>query len=191
VQNRLTTTDQAWCDELLLALRVRDVPGTRIGEVLAEVQSHLGETGEDPREAFGAPREYADQVATALGVPPAGNGIWRPLLRSLSWRDLAGAAVTGLAAFLLADGLWSLGAGETAVFGLPAWLVALGAALVLAGAIARIGTAARSGRADDTVIDPRTGADMVPFPRSAVALLVAVPLLSLAATLVGGYVVGR
>jgi hypothetical protein len=31
----------------------------------------------------------------------------------------------------------------------------------------------------------------VPFPRSAVALLVAVPLLSLAAMLVGGYLVGR
>ncbi|WP_222266616.1 HAAS signaling domain-containing protein [Modestobacter marinus] len=189
MEYRLTTTDQAWCDDLLLALRVRDVPGARIGEVLAEVQSHLAETGEEPRDAFGAPREYADQVAAALGVS-APDGVWRQLVRGLSWRDLAGAAVIGVATYLLADGLWSLGAGESAVFGLPSWLVALAALLVLGVATARIVTAARSGRDDDAVIDPRTGADMVGFPRSAVALLVGVPLLSLAAMLVGGYLVG-
>ncbi|MGY1837325.1 hypothetical protein ACI79P_19730 [Blastococcus sp. SYSU DS0510] len=42
----LNGTEQAWCDDLLLRLRLRDVPGTRIGEVLAEVQSHVAETGE-------------------------------------------------------------------------------------------------------------------------------------------------
>jgi hypothetical protein len=189
VEYQLTTTDQAWCDDLLLALRLRDVPGARIGEVLAEVQSHLAETGEDPREAFGEPREYADQVAAALGLPAHGAGIWRPLVRSLSWRDLVIALVFGLASFVLADGLWSLGAGESALFGLPAWPVAAAAALVLGVGIARIATAARSGRDDDPVVDPRTGEDMVRFPRSAVALLVAVPLLSLAAMLVGGYLI--
>jgi acyl-CoA synthetase (NDP forming) len=69
VQNRLTGTDRAWCDDLLLALRLRDVPGTRIGEVIAEVQSHVAETGEDPRQAFGTPKEYAAEVAGALGYP--------------------------------------------------------------------------------------------------------------------------
>jgi hypothetical protein len=181
------STAQAWSDDLLLALRLRDVPGARIGEVLAEVQSHVAETGEDPRQAFGEADEYADRVAEALGVAPSGGGTWRQLFRALSWRDVAGSAVIGLAAYLLADGLWSLGAGETAAFGLPAWLATLAAVLVLGGAGAGIVTAARSGRADDAVIDPRTGADMVAFPRSAVALLVAVPLLSLAGMLLGGW----
>jgi hypothetical protein len=191
VEYQLTTTDQAWCDDLLLALRLRDVPGARIGEVLAEVQSHLAETDEDPREAFGEPGEYADQVAAALGLPAHGNGIWRPLVRSLSWRDLAVAVVFGLASFLLADGLWSLGADESALFGLPAWLVVVAAAVVLGVGITRIATAAGSGGDDDAVIDPRTGADMVRFPRAAVALVVAVPVLSLAGMLFGGYLVGR
>jgi hypothetical protein len=181
------STTQAWSDDLLLALRLRDVPGARIGEVLAEVQSHVAETGEDPRQAFGAADDYADQVAEALGVRTSGGGPWRQLVRSLSWTDLAGSLVIGLAAYLLADGLWSLGAQETALFGLPAWAAVLTALLVLGVAVARIVTAARSGRGDDPVVDPRTGADMVPFPRSAVALLVAVPLLSLAAMVVGGH----
>jgi hypothetical protein len=175
---------QAWSDDLLLALRMREVPGARIGEVLAEVQSHVAETGEDPRQAFGEPRAYADEVADALGTPRRGLGA---LLRSVDAGDLTIALTCGLSSFLLADGLWSLGAGETAVFGLPAWLVTLVAVLVLAGAAARTVLTARRDRADDAVIDPRTGADMVPFGRGRVALLVAVPVLSLAAMLLGGH----
>jgi hypothetical protein len=180
------STAQAWSDDLLLALRLRDVPGARIGEVLAEVQSHVAETGEDPRQAFGEADRYAERVAEALGVPASGGGPWRRLVGSLSRGDLVGSAVIGLASYLLADGLWSLGAGETALLGLPAWPAVLIALLVLGVAVAVIVTAARSARADDAVIDPRTGADMVTFPRWAVALLVAVPLLSLAAMAVGG-----
>jgi hypothetical protein len=180
-------TAQAWSDDLLLALRLRDVPGARIGEVLAEVQSHVAETGEDPRQAFGPADDYADQVAEALRVGTSGGGPWRHLVGSFSWPELAGSLVIGLAAYLLADGLWSLGAGETALLGLPAWAAVLAALLVLAVAVARFVTAARSGRGDDPVVDPRTGADMVAFPRSAVALLVAVPLVSLAAALLGGH----
>jgi hypothetical protein len=179
---------QVWSDDLLLALRMREVPGARIGEVLAEVQSHVAETGEDPRAAFGEPRAYADEVADALGTPRRGLGA---LLRSVEVGDLTIALACGLASFLLADGLWSLGAGEDGVLGLPAWLVTVAAVLVLGGAAARTVAAARRGRADDAVIDPRTGADMVPFPRWAVALLIAVPVLALVAMFVGGMLVGR
>jgi hypothetical protein len=176
---------QGWSDDLLLALRMREVPGARIGEVLAEVHSHVAETGEDPRVAFGEPRAYADEVADALGRPRRGL---RSLLRSVDAVDLTLALACGLASFLLADGLWSLGAGEDGVFGLPAWLVTPAAVLVLGGAAARTVGAARRGRQDDAVIDPRTGADMVPFSGWRVALLVAVPGLALAAMFVGGYV---
>ncbi len=182
----LTSTEQAWCDDLLLALRLRDVPGARIGEVLAEVQSHVAETGEDPRQAFGEPGEYADQIAEALGVPASGGGMWRQLVRSLSWRDLAVAAVIGVTCFLLADGLWSLGAGEPGAFGLPAGPVTAVAAAVLAGCAALLAVDARR-EPGDPVIDPRTGEDMARFPRWATALLVAVPLLSLVGMTVGGW----
>ncbi|PKW12682.1 hypothetical protein A8926_0158 [Saccharopolyspora spinosa] len=53
-------------DELLIALRMHEISGERVGEVLAEVEAHVTETGEDPVEAFGRPREYAAQVAEQL-----------------------------------------------------------------------------------------------------------------------------
>lgn len=179
----LNSTDQAWCDDLLLRLRMRDVPGARIGEVLAEVQSHVAETGEHPREAFGAPKEYADQVADALGAPRPG---WRAAVRGLTWQDAVTTVALGLASFSLADGLWALGAGQTATLGLPAWAVCLVAALVLAGCVVRVVTTARHQAQGEEVIDPRTGANMAPFRPRQVAVLVGVPVLMLLGLLVGG-----
>ena len=68
----MTTSVESYRNDLLLALRLRDVPGPRIAEVLAEVESHVGDTAEDPRETFGEPKEYAEQVAAAIGL--AGRG---------------------------------------------------------------------------------------------------------------------
>ncbi|WP_010315838.1 hypothetical protein [Saccharopolyspora spinosa] len=45
---------------------MHEISGERVGEVLAEVEAHVTETGEDPVEAFGRPREYAAQVAEQL-----------------------------------------------------------------------------------------------------------------------------
>jgi hypothetical protein len=182
--NVLNGTEQAWCDDLLLRLRLLDVPGPRIGEVLAEVQSHVAETGEHPRQAFGTPKEYAGEVAAALGMTR--QGALRTLRRGLRWPDLVIALVTGLAAFALASGLWSLGAGEASSFGLPAWAVTAVGALVLAACTARSVLSARDGRSADPVLDPRTGADMAPFTRRQVALLAGLPVLFLAMMVVGG-----
>jgi hypothetical protein len=181
----LNSTDQAWCDDLLLRLRMLSVPGPRIGEVLAEVQSHVAETGEAPREAFGTPKEYAGQVAHALGVTPVRG--WAALRQGLDWRDLLVAVLCGVAGFSLATGLWSLGAGDPTTAGLPTWLVCLGAALVLAACTARFVVRARHDPDADPVVDPRTGADMVPFGRRQVVLLAALPVLSLVGMVVGGY----
>jgi hypothetical protein len=180
----LNSTDQAWCDDLLLRLRMRQVPGRRIGEVLAEVQSHVAETGEHPHEAFGAPREYADEVARALGVTPVRG--WAGLRQWLGWRDLLPAVVCGLAGFALADGLWSLGAGAATTVGLPTWLVCLVAALVLGVSTARFVVTARHDPDADPVVDPRDGADMVPFGRRQVVLLAVLPVLALVGMVVGG-----
>lgn len=53
-------------DDLLRSLRFHEISGERVGEVLAEVEAHVIETGEDPVEAFGKPRDYARQVAAQL-----------------------------------------------------------------------------------------------------------------------------
>ncbi|NIZ90400.1 hypothetical protein [Kineococcus rubinsiae] len=98
---RTDTTEEVaerYCDELLLALRMKDVPGNRIGEVLAEVRDHLASSGEDPVDAFGMPQDYADALT-------AGRSAARWSARAL---DTAGnaAGVAGL--------LWAV-AGVTAL----------------------------------------------------------------------------
>jgi hypothetical protein len=56
--------------DLVVALRARDVPGPRIGEVIAEVEAHLAESGETPTDAFGPPEEYATAIATTIPPDP-------------------------------------------------------------------------------------------------------------------------
>ena len=180
----LNSPELAWRDSLLLRLRMRNVPGARIGEVLAEVQSHVAETGEDPREAFGSPKEYADRIADALGAAPSGG--WRAAVRRLTWRDVVLAVATGLASFALFDGLWSLAEGRTSLFELPAWVVCVVGALVLATCTARFVVAARHEPDGDPVLDPRTGADMTPFTRRQIAVLAGLPVLFLGMAVVSG-----
>jgi hypothetical protein len=64
----MTTLDRKYRDGLTAAMQVRDVPGDRIGEVLAEVETHVAETRKDPRQAFGAPADYARRIAEETGV---------------------------------------------------------------------------------------------------------------------------
>ncbi|ASU79998.1 hypothetical protein CDG81_18960 [Actinopolyspora erythraea] len=61
-------SSEKYRDELTFALRMREVPGKRVGDVLAEVDTHVAETGQDPVEAFGTPWEYAARVAEELGT---------------------------------------------------------------------------------------------------------------------------
>ncbi|GAB3547859.1 fumarate reductase subunit D [Actinopolyspora lacussalsi] len=63
-----TGSSEKYRNELLFALRMREVPGARIGDVLAEVETHVAETGQDPVEAFGTPGEYAARVAEEFGA---------------------------------------------------------------------------------------------------------------------------
>ena len=181
----MTTSVESYRNDLLLALRLRDVPGPRIAEVLAEVESHVGDTAEDPRETFGEPEEYAEQVAAAIGL--AGRGGVRGWLIALE----GPAGLVGLLSLagglLLPTGLFHLGAGTDGPAGLPAAVpVVLGALLWLG-----VGLALRSqltGTAD-RVLDPRTGADMAPaVPRWAGAVTVGALLVPLVLSLVMGVV---
>ncbi|TDD84123.1 hypothetical protein E1202_23995 [Saccharopolyspora karakumensis] len=61
----MMTLDE-YTDDLHKALRFHEISGERMGEVLAEVEAHVAETGDDPVDAFGKPRDYARQVAAQL-----------------------------------------------------------------------------------------------------------------------------
>lgn len=62
-----------WVDDLVLELRLRDVPGDVIGDTLAEVDAHVVDSGTPAHEAFGDPVTYATRVAEhAAKVPPDG-----------------------------------------------------------------------------------------------------------------------
>lgn len=57
------SVDKAWRDELILELRLLDVPGDGIGDALVTVESHVVESGESAQEAFGDARTYARELA--------------------------------------------------------------------------------------------------------------------------------
>lgn len=94
-----------YVNRLVVALRMRDVPGERIGQVVAEVEAHVAESREAPVEAFGPAEEYADRVSSALARPETKRH--RQALRGM----LIGWPTT-LAAMLIADGAAGLAFGQ-------------------------------------------------------------------------------
>jgi hypothetical protein len=146
--------------DLILALRVREVPGDRIGEIVAEVESHVADTGEDPMDAFGRPRDYAASLTSV-------HGRRRPWL-------LLGLSLLGAASgWLLATGVFGLVSGATKG-PLPPW------ADLAVGALLAVPTAVIATRRSNRVLDPRTGENLVPGPRWVVAGLLLVLLLVVA-----------
>ena len=123
-----------YCEDLLLELRLEEVPGRRIGAVLAEVRDHLESSGEDPLEAFGTPRDYA--TALTAGAPAPARSA-RALEQVRQWAG----NTAGVAALLCTlEGATALLSGRPGVLTefqvlLPA-LAALAAPL-LVGGIAR------------------------------------------------------
>lgn len=132
-----TAPTDTYSRKLLIALRGREVPSDRIAEVVAEVESHVAETGEDPHDAFGAPHEYAAVVAASQP---------RRILRVV-----LALALGGLTGWLVATTAASLVRGEGEVFGIAMGL-AVPAVLVLA-----VVTALVAQRHHRPVVDPRTG----------------------------------
>lgn len=153
---------EKYTNDLLLALRVRELPGDRIGEVLAEVESHVADTGEDPYETFGSPRRYAQSIC-----PPRTGAVRR---------DMFGQAVLGaVAGWLLARSTFSLVAGDDSLYGLPVLLVlavGVGAAAAMVAFVRR-----RSA----TIVDPRSGRPLAPSTARATAISLVVLTLAVAA----------
>lgn len=150
----MTTDLDAYRQHLVAALRRYDVPAPRIGEAVAEVESHLADTGEDPVDAFGEPDEYARELS-------------RDARPRTDWTNFVVAVVSfaaaGVATMALLNGRW-----------LPAACAAL--------ALAALGGRLYATRGRNRIVDPRTGATLrLPVPRWAFVVL-AVALTALTVT---------
>ncbi|MGW6131369.1 hypothetical protein ACWFNE_15220 [Cellulomonas sp. NPDC055163] len=93
----MTTTQRvprAWRDELVLALRERDVSGADIGDALAHVESFCADADQGAVEAFGPAREYAASLRLPSGSPTPTTGL--ALSRSTLLRYAAGMLAVAL-----------------------------------------------------------------------------------------------
>lgn len=142
---------------LIFALRMKDVPGDRIGEIVAEVESHVADTGEEPTRAFGAPKMYAHVVTEG-----------RP--RESWWHT----AIIGLGAFVAG---WFVAQGALAVLLGDAYLGQSGWLWLILGLSVALPTAITVRRRSSRIRDPRTGADMVPMARWTIVAFYAAPLV--------------
>jgi len=142
-----------YTDDLVFELRMLEVPGTRIGEILAEVQSHIAETGEDPVDAFGPVKDYARERA-GLEVAAQQGGFLTRLFHGHWLMFLAGLAYTFIAARLMIGGGMALASERfESPFGLNPWAaLIIGVVLLAAWGVWLL----RLLKADP-IVDPRTG----------------------------------
>lgn len=148
-------TSTSYTDDLALELRLLDVPGTRIGEILAEVEAHVAETGEDPAVAFGPVKDYARERAGLADVDQSRNLVVR-LFRGKLLLAVGGFFYTLIATWFLISGILALAGRGGAAFGLPPWAaIALGVVLLAAwwAWFTRLSEA-------DRIVDPRTGREV-------------------------------
>lgn len=137
----MVTLDRKYREELVLALRARDVSGERVGDVLAEVETHVAATGEDPSVAFGSPRDYAAQVVAQLD-PGAGK---RDSARLVAG-TMATAALTYTGTSLLLEGIMTGGAVTVTPADVVTWPIMVVAIVVGTHLLMRAATAPRHGR---------------------------------------------
>lgn len=124
--HQLLANHQTWRDQLIYHLRMKDVPGDRIGDILLEVESHLRETGETPVEAFGEAREYAE-AHFEMNPPLAPKRSPIASLIGIGLTSFAGAAI-------YASGVIAIGKGDDVWLGVNPWVAFIaGAAILIAG----------------------------------------------------------
>jgi len=70
--------DDTYLRQVAAALETQGVAAERCGDLVAEMHSHLVDSGEDPTEAFGPPEVFAERLAGRVpaDVDEAGNGDW-------------------------------------------------------------------------------------------------------------------
>lgn len=150
-----TVTDYG--QSLVLHLRLQEVPPDRIGEIVAEVESHVAETGEDPVEAFGTARDYAASLTDEHRKPP-----W--------WWTTTTLVLAAAAGWLIGQGAFAVLLGEP-YLGRSGWL------WLATGLVVGIPPAFMVARRAREVRDPRTGRPLVRTPRWATLAFYAIPFL--------------
>ena len=162
----LPSDSVTYLDDLVTHLRLLEVPGERIGQILAETESHLAESGEDPTESFGEPREYARELAAREGVTlPEVSHSDNPIIqlfstfRARDWLSFAvGILVIGAGTFLGRGGILSLTMGSPLPLEMNPWLA------IAIGVVVAIGWWVWVRVVTDPIVDPRTG-DVVRWDR--------------------------
>lgn len=91
----LTKDHQRWLDDLVLELRLLDVDGRAIGDAVASAREFLDDAQVPAEQAFGSPREYAQELD--LRPLAGGDGLGRTVV-------LAAVDVLGFLAFVFAAG---------------------------------------------------------------------------------------
>ena len=130
----MSTATRPYTRALVRRLRMRNVPATTIEEAVAVVEAHVRDTGEDPRESFGPPREYARTFPR--GTQPrarAGRYVLGWLVASLAGALLVHAASAAARDAELAGGVDPRAGVVTALVVLVAWTAWLLAALLHVG----------------------------------------------------------
>ncbi|MGL4832401.1 MAG: hypothetical protein ACRCWS_07520, partial [Propionibacteriaceae bacterium] len=62
MSSTLSATNKKWLDELTVQLRVLHIKGSTIGDIIAQVETHLIDSGESAHVAFGDPATYAESL---------------------------------------------------------------------------------------------------------------------------------
>lgn len=141
-----------WRDDLILALRVKNVPGDQIGDILLEVESHVTETGESPEEAFGKAKDYAASRVVVKPDPPEED------------MDLvAQILIPGIGGFLLATGAFDLGAGQDSWAGWRPWLMLIAGFAIMVVTFLRLPV--------DDVRDPRSNSPILGSQRQFILII--------------------
>lgn len=159
-------TFAVFLENLTMQLRLLDVPGDRIGQILAEVETHVADTGLDPVDAFGEPGEYAATYAASASR----ERCW------LSELGIAGVGATaGSAAF---EGVFHLaGSVDLTVRLLGTWLATAAVGLVVVHVLFALLARETTGSARQRTFTSQYMVLWALLWVAAVAVLVLVPLL--------------
>ncbi len=152
-----TTTDEGWINELAFQLRLRGATGSEVGNAMAEVETHLADSGERASDAFGDPAAYAatllpssrrEGLPTYLGSLVSGAGAYfgfSLLVEAIrTWGGQAAVhlgEVVALGLMAVLVGVLTLASsailGTKKLWGLVLWFAAAFAALILPGILLR------------------------------------------------------